>query len=109
MVEVVSDCKTVLADFLEAVIMEAKPMFNNRIGWVRGWLVAMAIAVFWAVAGYIRYQPPTPLPSTVAADTFSAERAEPILEMLVGDGIPHPSLVSSALLPVVASLGTGRR
>ncbi|HMO15192.1 MAG TPA: M28 family peptidase [Pirellulaceae bacterium] len=53
--------------------------------------LAVFVAATIALFGIYRYAPLKPLPSSVDTDTFSAERAEPILELLVGDGIPHPS------------------
>jgi len=46
-------------------------------------------------------RPPAPLPSSVAATEFSAERAREVLRRLVGDGIPHPT--GSAANAVVRS------
>jgi len=61
----------------------------------------MAIALL-LVVGYlalVRYAPPEPLSTTSDPETFSALRALPTLEKLVGDGIPHP--VGSAQHEVV--------
>ena len=66
----------------------------GRYGWFpfsRHTMIAIGVAVACTVLGYFRYSPPAPLPASVPDDTFSAARAEPILKMLVGDGIPHPS------------------
>ncbi len=57
------------------------------------WLVITIVAwIVVVVIGYVRYAPPAPR-STVAAGEleFSAERADSILKVLVGDGIPHPA------------------
>jgi hypothetical protein len=63
--------------------------------------LAAALALLLAV-GYIamvRYDPPEPRPAGSNQEVFSALRAVPILERLVGDGIPHP--VGSAQHDVV--------
>jgi peptidase M28-like protein len=58
----------------------------------------LAVIFFLSVAGL---RPPAPLPSSVAATEFSAERAREVLRRLVGDGIPHPT--GSAANAVVRS------
>lgn len=57
-------------------------------------LLALTLSVSLAIVvlGYIRYSPPAPLSAVGASATeFSAERADAILKILVGDGIPHPA------------------
>ena len=57
------------------------------------WLVITLVAwVTFVVVGHIRFAPPAPLSAGVAGEhEFSAQRADPILKTLVGDGIPHPA------------------
>ncbi len=67
---------------------------DKRTSFVTGVLLLLFSSVLAGICawlGFIRYSPPAPNPSTVPQDTFSAARAEVILKMLVGDGIPHPS------------------
>ncbi|MGD0401780.1 MAG: M20/M25/M40 family metallo-hydrolase [Candidatus Acidiferrales bacterium] len=61
-------------------------------------IAILAVIFFLSVAGL---RPPAPLPSSVAATEFSAERAREVLRRLVGDGIPHPT--GSAANAVVRS------
>lgn len=54
-------------------------------------LIASSITVMFATLGFIRYAPP-PLPTPESAEqTVLMRRVLETLEMLVGDGIPHPS------------------
>ncbi len=46
------------------------------------------IAIAWA--SVTSYRPPTPLPSSISEDSFSAERADRILRSIMDDTIPHP-------------------
>lgn len=53
------------------------------------------VFAFWCsclVLGYLTGKPPAPVKAADAGEfEFSAERADPILKTLVGDGIPHPA------------------
>ncbi len=56
-------------------------------------LLLLAIVV-WTTVGVlsvVSYAPPKPRPGSIAADQFSAFRADKILEELIGDSIPHPA------------------
>jgi hypothetical protein len=65
------------------------------------WMVTTSVHPFSLILGLVlmitalglgvaMQQPPAPKPSTVQADEFSAARAWPLLERLLGDGVPHP-------------------
>ena len=43
-----------------------------------------------AFASVMAYRPPTPLPSSISEDSFSAERADRILQTIIDDTLPHP-------------------
>lgn len=60
---------------------------NARGGW--GLVACLALFVLIAVACLARYAAPAPKPADVPADTFSAARAERLLERLLGDGSPR--------------------
>ena len=49
-----------------------------------GWAVIVGLS-------FISYRPVQPLPDSIAADQFSAARADKFLKELVGDSIPHPA------------------
>lgn len=57
------------------------------------WLIVTLVAwTAFVVVGHVRYAPPAPLSIDEAGEQeFSAERADSILKILVGDGIPHPA------------------
>lgn len=57
------------------------------------WIVAAVFLLSALIAwlGYIRYAPPAVRPDTQTDKEFSVHAALPILESLVGDGIPHPA------------------
>jgi hypothetical protein len=48
------------------------------------------LAVMFALTA-VRYSPPAAKPATAPAGEFSAGRARQILQVLVGDGVPHPT------------------
>lgn len=52
---------------------------------------AAALLAALVAAAIFRTRPPDPLGADAPADRFSAARAEPVLEALVGDSLPHPS------------------
>lgn len=47
------------------------------------------VVIFWL--SYLSYRPVEPRPESIAADQFSAARADKFLKELVGDSIPHPA------------------
>jgi hypothetical protein len=55
--------------------------------------VAAVLAVLLVAAGLAAWRqvPPVPRPADAPSGAFSAERAFPVLEELVGDGLPHPN------------------
>ncbi len=56
--------------------------------------ILIFVLAFWVFVAWFsdfRYRPPLPRPATASPELFSAVRAEPILELLVGDSIPHPA------------------
>ncbi len=55
-----------------------------------GLAAAFAFLLLIGYIGLIRYEPPEPRPTGSDPQLFSALRALPILENLVGDNIPHP-------------------
>lgn len=74
----------------------------------------LLVAILWAaivLASVVAYRPVQSLPEGAPADRFSAERAEPILQMLVGDSIPHPAgsvqnkVVRQRLIKLLESFG----
>ncbi len=60
---------------------------------LQNWPLVVGLSVMAVVAAlsYSAHQPPAPLTVDVAANLFSAMRADQYLEKLVGDGIPHPA------------------
>lgn len=67
-------------------------------------------AAILAIGIYV-YHPPKPLPESAPFDQFSAARADKILEMLVGDSIPHPAgspqneIVRNRIVSLLESFG----
>lgn len=61
----------------------------GSVAWSRA-LVAWLAPVLGMVLGLVASSPPAPLAPDAPADQFSAGRALPVLERLVGDGTPHP-------------------
>ncbi len=55
-----------------------------------GLAVAIALLLVVGYLAMVRYDPPEPRSTSSNQRTFSALRALPILDDLVGDGIPHP-------------------
>lgn len=61
--------------------------------WLGVWPILITL-VCWTIViclSVVANRPIAPLPETIPADQFSATRADKILELLVGDGIPHPA------------------
>ena len=52
-------------------------------------VLAVWVLIVWF--SDFRFRPPQPRPASAPPELFSAERAEPILDLLVGDSIPHPA------------------
>ncbi|MFC1628627.1 M28 family peptidase [Gemmatimonadota bacterium] len=63
---------------------------DNHGGRPVGLAAAFALLLFISYIGLIRYEPPPPQSAGSDPQLFSALRALPILENLVGDDIPHP-------------------
>jgi hypothetical protein len=56
----------------------------------RGLALALAGIALLLAATLVAYRPPAPLGANASPDVFSADRAQAILQDLVGNGIPHP-------------------
>lgn len=72
---------------------------DHRGGRPVGLAVTFALLLLIGYIGLVRYEPPEPRSTGSDPQVFSALRALPILDNLVGDGIPHP--VGSAQHTVV--------
>ncbi|MCP4778400.1 MAG: hypothetical protein GY880_29640, partial [Planctomycetaceae bacterium] len=53
-------------------------------------ITSLLIWIAIAAASVNSYRPPTPLPSSISGDSFSAERADRILRSIMDDTVPHP-------------------
>ena len=78
-----------------------RSMQNSRV-----LAIALALIALILFLTDIRYDSPRPVAADAPMDGFSAERARPILEHLVGDGVPHP--IGSAANAVVRDRITTR-
>jgi hypothetical protein len=56
----------------------------------RGLAFALAGTALLLAATLAAYRPPTPLGANASPSAFSADRAQAILQDLVGNGVPHP-------------------
>lgn len=56
------------------------------------WPLISSIIIWIAIAftSVAAYRPPTPSPSSISEDSFSAERADQVLHSLMDDTTPHP-------------------
>ncbi len=74
-------------------------------------LVATVVAAIFAGAGYVRYAPPPLVESLDGDSTYSMDKIVATLELLVGDGIPHPAgspqnvVVRQRIITFAESLG----
>lgn len=73
--------------------------------------MATVVAAIFAGAGYVRYAPPPLMDSSGVDSDYSLDKIVSTLELLVGDGIPHPAgsphnaVVRQRIIEFAESLG----